>query len=216
MAVLSSGNRVLYIRRQEDLSLDFTVRGTLFPNWATPGNANQLTSRITFESTSPNKIYVNWGDGSTDSYDFVFVSANVYRIRFSRRLQNTPPIPYSEAYDAPLHYYQDLGSATGTVDDNLDVRRIVSFSFDVPENVSSITSHLNRFYDTLPVGLGALRSLEGLDIAYCYNVDRVPASLFRTNIKNLRLSSIGEAYRLAIPEWVLQSPLVSLDIGGND
>src|SRR5690606_12485712 len=102
------------------------------PHRANPNATNQIRSHLIFTSTAPNKVHVDWGVGTTDVYDMI-LSGGVYQVRFFRSYLDSPPSAGTEPYDAPIHYYQDLGGLVGTVDDELEVYRQISFRFEFPE-----------------------------------------------------------------------------------
>lgn len=188
---LKINNRIVRVggRRaiiNENKPLNFIVEGDVFPK------ITSSVAEFVIRSSTPNKMTVNLGDGTTRTWEFTWVGGNAqyYRILFRNSLPEM------------FHTYTD--GNTG--------QRNISITFDNPENITHIQSTFQHFYGAFPRNIYTLKSLNLLYIRNSFLTSFPNVFNQLENLRTLRLWNIGTAISERIPTTILQSSITNLDI----
>ena len=161
--------------------LTFRVPNTTgyFPN----NNRPEKTSRLSILSNSPNKVTINWGDGSAlEEVDFI---ANGSKYDFK--------------IEGNYHTFNGTNSFYN-----------ISFSFEKPEAINLLTTFAVNLGISFPNGIINLIKLESLNIEIGSGIENFPENLSALEkLTNLKLQN---ASLTKIDESLLNLNLESLDL----
>jgi hypothetical protein len=181
--------------------LGFETKGAGFP-LSYPYSSTHpsyRTGRMIIDSSTPNKITVSYGDGTTVVQDFG-PHSDYYRVRIA-----DINAPDNGGTLIPYHEYTD-----GNTDS-----RIVSMSFQRAETVYMIETHVMDLYGVFPANIDKLTSLKTLALNHTREISAFPVSIANSKIKTLRLVNIGSALNSGIPLEFLNIPLQDFRISGS-
>lgn len=193
-------------------SLSFVVRGPSFLNWiyvpndptspTTPARPNGI---FMFRSKKPNRMTINYGDGTVQTYDFIaHPSGTNWGVQF--RSQITSPAnsgEYLPAYDN--HIFTD-GQTTQD--------RIVTITFDYPEAIYYFLTNVIIFRGRVPQDIDKF-DLEILNISNTQQITDFPYNIANNKkLTSLTFSGIGPRIN-TFPDSFLGFPvLTDLNING--
>lgn len=206
---LRSNGKVLNLNKSSDIVLEFTVKGTYFPV-KLQDTANSNANNWLFVSTNSvdNKIFIDFKDGTGEhEYDFR-ANGNSRQINF-RALSGVrdPETIFEESVwnSAGGYFYQDLPEAVrNTVDSSYDHSRKISIRFEKPQNVISFTMSQSRVFEVYS-GLSKLRNLTTLNFSGLTSVEFFSQDFYRSFIRLLTLSNIGQVMNIGFPNWIINS-----------
>ena len=209
MAMIAYGKVLMIGTQDEDIVLKFQVKGTYWP----PRLSNTTTfgSNVSFYAfNTENKLFINFNDGTGEhEYDFK-TDGNLRRVYF--RSKDEPTVNPNElflktsTFDAGGYFYQDLpAEVKGTVDATYEHFREIYIRIQYPQNVTNLYMLYTPAYGTLPSSLGKLRMLDTLSLFSLRYISFFIQDFYRSAIRQLLLSDIGDVMNNGFPKWILNS-----------
>src|SRR5690554_287302 len=209
--ILNGGGK--FLRVTNDFSLTFEVQGTCFPAKLTQGNGNTSYYRFDSLPNLPNKIYIDYADGTGEhEYDFKSNGSN-RRIDFRNLAGATTPetIQGSAWYDETVHFYQDLPEGVkDTVQEEYPQKRIVTIRFENPMNITELTVSRTRLFGTFPSNISKYNSLNTLTLSQVMNLEVFQQDFYNSSIRNLTFTNIGNVMNDGIPNWIVNSNFLEM------
>lgn len=221
--LLKAGNRILKtpygfasITQDTDIVLKITVRGTCFPARRV-SNGNAILEVYSTNSID-NKIYIDYSDG-TGEQEYAFKSSGATRgILFTNRANQTTPstVPGTTTLDQnPLHFYQDLPPGViDTVDNDYPQQRDIFIRFEKPQNITYLRMAGFIVFGVFPSAVSKLRALQTLILDNLVSLTSFAQDFYNSAIRNLTIANSGTVLENGFSEWILQSPMVNLNLAG--
>lgn len=191
-----------YIHPRTEPVLRFRVRGTTFPDsYYSHSGPIYATGRYQFDSSGPNVMHIDYGDGSSESLPFV-QSGSIFRLRMSHLGELT------NNYDYPGHYY-----IPGTDNHDALPEHIVTIRFDKPETVTGLIVSETKLYGDFPSDIGLMDGLEVLTLNDTANITGFPLRIGETaSLKDITFRNIGSAMEERIPNSLFDMPIESITV----
>jgi hypothetical protein len=222
--IMRIGGNYLNITQDKEIILTINVIGTCFPsrdNIVLPAYL-----RVVSTNSVNNKIFIDYADG-TGEHEYAFKASGVNRaIYFTNRANETNPLTVAgtTVYDVKpateqpygIHFYQDLPAGViNTVNDNYAQERQLKIRFEKPQNIISIEFSRVLIYGAFPSAIAKFRNLDTLRVSYSRNISVFNADFYNTQIRNLSFEYFGVSLSNGFPNWMLNSPLITLNLSDS-
>jgi hypothetical protein len=175
-------------------SLDFSVDGEDFPYTYYDSIYEQSYSvgYVYMESSTPNKVTINYGDGNILTYPFV-LNGGLYKIGWTHKSGNSSVVPVG--CRIPHHTYTDGNSG----------KRVIRMSFENISTVISFKTWTIRIHDIFPSDIDKMINLNDIRLSYTRRsgngITAFPLSIANNkSINTLHLENIGIAITNSIPD----------------
>ena len=194
---LKLNNKLL---RNKVKQLTFQVEGDRFPI-QTAG----AVGAFYFESSEPNTVTVNYGDGTVETYDFFMAGSTLYR--FGYRSHDNMSI--SSAVDTDPHFphiFQD--NETGI--------RNITFEFKNLTKLVSLRANFIELSGNFPVEVVFANNLKEIELSRTNRLNAIPNEV--VNIPSLGVYRASNAFLVtptSIPSGVFNSNLEELNVSGT-
>ena len=221
------GGRVTAVAGSNDVVLTFDVVGTYFP--ARLGNGTTPTVTFIGQNDVNNKIFIDYNDGTGEKAIDFKASGSLRRIQFAANPSGTTKqnITVTGTFNVdPLYFYQDLPiGIKDTVNDNYvgeNGPRTISIRFKDPNLITQMSFSRVRLYNSLPSGIGKLKTLSILTFTSSMNITSFPQDFHNSKLKTINFTQVGDIMKNGFPLWMLNSELLevlslpdSIDLSGS-
>lgn len=215
--IARSMGRCISVTPAGDIILSFEVVGSYFPSRDSSTNNSYL--QIAGQNSIDNTIYIDYADGTGEhAYPFKALG-QLRRIYFTANANTTIPsgLPGTGSFDVTaLYFYQDLPAGIkNTVNDTYgspDAPRKIKMRFEKPQAVTSISFNRVRMFNSLPSSFAKLSNLETLYVNSTNYITSFPQDFYNSRIKFLTLTYVGNVLQAGFPNWILNSPMESLQL----
>jgi hypothetical protein len=156
-------------------SLTYQYQGSWFPQSYYDANTNSNTTGsnvpeyMRFESTGPNVLTVNYGDGHSVTKDFTLIG-NIYVCGVAISTTNFP-------YAIPQHTYTD--GFTGL--------RNLTFEFLEPDFIEEVDTRFVLLYGSLPKEINEFRNIKSISHSFALYLSSIPDT-FPKNLERYAVS----------------------------
>jgi hypothetical protein len=180
-------------------SLTYQYQGNLFPESyynrpnAGDNNGNEV---ITFRSTKPNTLTVNYGDGNSVIKEFT-PSGSTFICGLTINTENYP-------YAIPQHVYND----------GFEGLRNITFEFLEPDSMIEINFRFVQLFGSLPVDTIYFKNLSDLSYRYTSNIVLVPDS-FPNKVKTFNLSNALQNRLESLPDTLFSTEIQDLNLSSS-
>jgi hypothetical protein len=179
-------------------TLTFQVSSVQFPDHVFGINDNR--NHVYFDSSEPNSVTVNWGDGEIETFNFGRDGqANPYRIGWTSNGEPTTPstVVIGNCL-AGRHIYQDQNEGI----------RTITLTFRDLSKITRITFERCRLYNQFPIEVGAASSLNRIDLFATEFLTGLPTTISdNKNIETLRLSKSFVNKLDKIPDGIFENKI---------
>lgn len=218
------GGNFLTITQDKDIVLTITVNGSYFPARQSP-SINSFFRVLATPGVS-NKVFINYNDGTGEHTYAMRSSGSQYGVYFQSMANQMNPATVSgttildvrPASDPPygLHFFQDLPAGIkNTVNNEYNQERTITIRFEKPQNIINIQFGRVLLFGTFPSAISKLRNLSVFQVNNSRNITNFLTDFYNTNITNLSLSFFGLSLDNGFPNWILNSPIVTLDLSDS-
>jgi hypothetical protein len=177
--IVSVGNKVPEKRVN---TLTFQVQGTQFPdNYI--NNIDDTRNHMFFDSSVPNSVTANWGDGEIETFNFgTDGAAGPYRIGWKANGQPTTNSTLIGDTLAGRHVYQDGNSGL----------RTITFTFNDLSKITSTRFSFTKLYGQFPIEIGSATNLKTIELGRTKFLTGLPSTLI--NNKNIEFFIFADAF----------------------
>lgn len=178
--------------------LTFQVQGKWFPHSYYDNYNTNYTSgseAMTFESSTPNSVTVNYGDGTVVVHDFALINGR-YIVEF--RIESTL------SYAVPQHTFTDGNEGV----------RNVSFEFTNPEGLTKLVSSFLRLTGILPSEINAFENVRELRYSRGLYVDSIPDT-FPEKLSIYAMTNTLRVKKDVIEDAIFDRPITSLALNAD-
>lgn len=167
-------------------SLTFQVSGSKFPEFSFQTTSNGFI----FESSIPQSVIVNWGDGNVISYPLLRKNTfdTTYAVGWTQSGNESTYVKDHELQ--PIHNFQD--GNTGS--------RFITFTFDDLSAIVSFRAYYILLEGSLPVDLLSAKRLTGLNLAANLYLTNLPDLSENKDIVSLNFAQISQTKFDKIPD----------------
>jgi hypothetical protein len=180
-------------------TLTFQVQGVQFPDYVL--DFNDQRNRVYFDSSVPNSVTVDWGDGETEIFNFGTDSRGTsYRIGWTSNGQSTPDTDITGDTLAGRHVYQDGNSGL----------RTITFTFNDLSKITSTVFSFTRLYGQFPLEIGSAINLKRIELNRTNFLTGLPSTLISN--KNIEFFIFSDAFvnKLSvIPDGIFENSVIN-------
>ena len=221
--ILKAGTKIakttlgmISVQPSGDIILNFDVVGSFFP---ARDNTSNSYLQIVGQNSIENVVYIDYNDGTGEhSYPFKALGA-LRRIYFTANANVTTitGLAGTSSFDvSALYFYQDLPvGIKNTVNDTYgspDSPRRIKLRFEKPQAVTSISLNRVRMFNALSSAIARLSNLETLYINSANYITSFPQDFYNSRIRFLTLTFVGNVLQSGFSNWILNSPMESLQL----
>jgi hypothetical protein len=191
--IISVGNKFPESRVN---TLTFVVSSTQFPE-STIGFQN-FRGSVSFDSSGPNSVLVNWGDGEFENFNFGSdVTSAPFRIGWRSDGQALGGLP-GDTF-AGRHIYSDNNSGL----------RVVTFTFRDLSLITNIDFVYSALYGLFPSEVGAAVNLKEITLLRTNFLGALPESLIKNkNIEEFFIQSTFLTIKEKIPDGIFNNSII--------
>jgi hypothetical protein len=162
-------------------TLTFQAQGVQFPDYVL--DFNNQRNRVYFDSSVPNSVTVDWGDGETEIFNFGTDGRGTsYRIGWTSNGQSTPDTDITGDTLAGRHVYQDGNSGL----------RTITFTFNDLSKITSTIFSFTKLYGQFPLEIGNAVNLKKIELGRTKFLTGLPSTLI--NNKNIEFFIFADAF----------------------
>jgi hypothetical protein len=181
-------------------TLTFQVQGVQFPDYVL--SFNDTRNVVYFDSSVPNSVTVNWGDGEIETFNFgTDVFAAPYRIGWKANGQPTTNSTLIGDTLAGRHVYQDGNSEL----------RTITFTFNDLSKITSTIFSFTRLYGQFPLEIGSATNLKTIELGRTKFLTGLPSTLISN--KNIEFFIFSDAFVNIldnIPDGIFENKVIVL------
>ena len=181
-------------------SLTYQYQGNLFPQSYYVSNPNAGDNNgnevITFKSTKPNNLLVNYGDGNVATKEFT-VSGSDFICGLTINTENFP-------FALPQHVY----------DDGFEGLRNITFEFLDPDSITEISFRTVQLFGSLPIDTIYFKNLSDLTYRFASNIVLVPDS-FPKKVKTFALEVALQNRLKSLPDTLFSTEMQGLNLNSS-
>ena len=181
-------------------TLTFQAQGVQFPDYVL--DFNDQRNRVYFDSSVPNSVTVDWGDGETEIFNFGTDGRGTsYRIGWTSNGQSTTDTNLTGDTLAGRHVYQDGNSGL----------RTITFTFRDLSKITSTIFSFTRLYGQFPLEIGSATNLKTIELGRTNFLTGLPSTLISN--KNIEFFIFSDAFvnKLSvIPDGIFENSVINL------
>jgi hypothetical protein len=205
----SVGGKIISVenkfREKRVNTLTFKVQGTQFPDNVL--DINDGRNNVSFNSSEPNSVSVNWGDGVIETFEFGLEVLNApYKIGWTSNGQATEDYNIIGDTLAGRHVYQDSNEGL----------RTITFTFRNLTKIRSVVFSFSKLYGQFPIEVGAALNLNVIELRSTLFLTEIPTTL--SSIKNIETFIFNKTFleKLEkIPDGVFENKVINLSATGS-
>jgi hypothetical protein len=180
-------------------TLTFQAQGVQFPDYVLTFNDER--NRVYFDSSVPNSVTVDWGDGETEIFNFgTGGRATSYRIGWTSNGQPTSDTNITEDTLAGRHVYQDGNSGL----------RTITFTFNDLSKITAVSFYFSMLYGQFPLEIGSAVNLKSITLNRTKFLTGLPSTLISN--KNIEFFIFSDAFvnKLSvIPDGIFENSVIN-------
>ena len=181
-------------------TLTFQVQGDQFPDYVL--DFNDQRNRVYFDSSVPNSVTVDWGDGETEIFNFGTDGRGTsYRIGWTSNGQSTTDTNLTGDTLAGRHVYQDGNSGL----------RTITFTFNDLSKITGVIFYFSMLYGQFPLEIGSAINLKTIELGRTKFLTGLPSTLISNkNIENFLFSDSFVNPLDKIPDGIFENKVIVL------